>query len=101
MRFAIAHVQHAAVVNQHTVRPRERAPEGIGFGAVTALTGAEHGPDDACRQIDLANHMTLCIGHVQRAARPCEAFRPGQLRRAGLAAVTRVPLLASASDMVT
>ena len=66
MSFAIAHIKNAAIVNQHTVWPRERASKGIGFWTIASVTGAEHGSDDACLEINLANDMTFCIGHVQR-----------------------------------
>ena len=41
--FAVGDVEHARGVDEHAVRPRERALQRLGLRAVAALAGAEHG----------------------------------------------------------
>jgi hypothetical protein len=62
--LAIAHVENSAIVNQHAMWPRKRAPKRIWFRTIAALTRAQNRLDDACLEIDLADDMTFGVRNV-------------------------------------
>jgi hypothetical protein len=68
MRFAVADVDRASCVGEHTMRPGQRAPQRVSVGAIAALPDAEDGSDDASLEIDPANDVILGIGHEQLIA---------------------------------
>ena len=87
MGFAVAHVEDAGGIDEHAVRPRERASPRIGLGAVAALACPEHGGDEPGPEIDAANDVVLRIGHKQSAAPAGKSFGAGELRNASRPAI--------------
>src|SRR5437867_3528185 len=98
--LTITNVENAASINTDAMGSSERAPTRIGLGAVASLTGAEHGANDACLQINRADHVILGVGHIERVARPGKALWPRQLRHPSLAAIAGVTLLPGPGHMV-
>ena len=71
------------------------------FRPVAALAGAEGGRDDAGREVDAADDVVLRVGDVERPVRRMgEPLGPRERRLPRRAAVTAVPLLAGAGDVV-
>ena len=101
MGFAVAHIEDAGRVDKHAMRARQRAAKRIRLGAVAALTGAKHGRDDAGLELDAANDVVLGVGDVEVAASDSASpLGPPSLADARRPAVSRIALLAGASDMV-
>ncbi len=82
------------------MRSSECTPAGIRFRSVTALTGAQHGADDARLQGNFANHMILGVGDVEQVTRTGEPLRPSQFCQARRTTVARIPLFASSRHMM-
>src|SRR4029079_18757035 len=92
-RFAVGHVEHAAAIDEHAMRPRELALMRIWLRSVAASAGAEHGRDDAGLEINPAYHMVLGVGDIQPAGRIREALRSAKLRRTGRTSVAGISRL--------
>ena len=84
MGLAVADVEQTAAVDQHAVRPCERAPARLGLGAVAPLSGAEHGPDHA-RPRSIARMTWFSVSAMYRRLRDqAKPFGPAILAsRAG------------------
>ena len=70
VRLAVRDVEDTGGTDVHAVRPRERASKGIGFGAIAALSGANHGGYDAGCELDSANDMVFRVSFATRAGPP-------------------------------
>src|SRR5437763_5655859 len=99
MCFAVADVERTLPIDEHTVRPRQRATARIRFRTVAAPSGAEHGVDDAAFQVDPPDGMIFRVRDVQTAMRARQPFRPGERRDASRPAVARISLLAGTGDV--
>src|SRR5258708_33843310 len=78
MGLTVGYVKRT-VCKQHTVRARESARQGIGFGAVPAHARPQHGRDNTGLQIHAPNHMILRIGYVKDIARSkSQSLEPGK-----------------------
>src|SRR5262245_53010640 len=68
MSFAVADVQHPAIIDEHAVRPGQRTPPRIGLGSVAAPSRAQDRGHNAALQVDLADDVILGVGHIQEIA---------------------------------
>jgi hypothetical protein len=100
VRLAVRYVENTIAVNEHAVRPRQRASKWIGLGTVTSATGADDCCDDAAIERDSANHMALSIGHIELVAPMGQSLGTRELSKASRAAIPRITLLAGASQVM-
>src|SRR6266852_5737963 len=64
MRLAVGDIQHTVGV-QDSVRARKPAAERIPVGAVSPLSGSEHGRDDSRLEIDSPDRVILGVRDVK------------------------------------
>jgi hypothetical protein len=96
VRLAVRYIENATAVNEHAMRPRQRASKRVGLRTITSATGAEHCRDNTAVERDAANHMALGIGHIEFPAPIGQALGTRELREASRPAIPRIALLAGA-----
>src|SRR4030095_13686290 len=101
MRFAVADVHVALLVDENTVGSIQLTTQWIRFRTVAANSCSQHGSNYSAFKIDSANTMILSVDYKQTfMGTVCETFRTGKPGFSSCSTVARIALLARSRDQI-